>query len=242
MPSPRDRLAAKIEVFLEDGGKTWEALKGEMVGPKVPAGALAATLHHMVRQNRISKLEGGLYVLCSPQGKTPLTKTIRAKTLLRQSPQAPDPLAQEVPPLHRTRGECLGRERPCPRVSCKHHLYLDVTKAGGITVNRPEDVMDLEVTCSLDVADDGPHSLEEIALLLGITRERVRQIEEVALLKVANNKDFQRGVTEQPAPTKLPRQARHVPIHRPEAEVEEDSEDDLATAAMKVSMRWLKKT
>src|SRR5262245_43072037 len=25
----------------------------------------------------------------------------------------------------RTRADCVGGERPCPFVSCKHHLYLD---------------------------------------------------------------------------------------------------------------------
>jgi hypothetical protein len=243
MVSPRDRLAAKIEVFLEDGGKTWEAIKGALVGNKVPAGTLSATLNYMVRENRITKLENGLYLLCDAQGKKPQTKTIWAKSLLRQARHTPASLVDEVPPLHKTRGECVEGPRPCPRVSCKHHLYLDVTKAGGLTINRPEDVMDLEVTCVLDVAAEGPHSLEEIAILLGITRERVRQIEEVALMKVANDEDFQAGVTLQPAPSKLPRQARHVPASIPEPEEEAEPDDeDLEDSAMRISMQWLKKT
>lgn len=37
----------------------------------------------------------------------------------------------------RTRADCIGRPRPCPWVSCKHHLLVDVTPAGGIVVNAP---------------------------------------------------------------------------------------------------------
>src|SRR5437879_1807680 len=40
------------------------------------------------------------------------------------------------------RVECVSGERPCPFVSCKHHLYLDVSaKTGAIKLNFP----DLEV-------------------------------------------------------------------------------------------------
>jgi hypothetical protein len=41
-------------------------------------------------------------------------------------------------------------------------------------------------TCTLDVADRGEHTLEEIGQLLGVTRERVRQIELAALFKLRN--------------------------------------------------------
>lgn len=38
--------------------------------------------------------------------------------------------------------------------------------------------------CSLAVANEGEHTTEEVAAVLGISRERVRQIEERALHKV----------------------------------------------------------
>ena len=38
-----------------------------------------------------------------------------------------------------------------------------------------------EVPCALEVADDGPHTLQQVARRLGVTREWIRQIEAKAL-------------------------------------------------------------
>lgn len=85
-----------------------------------------------------------------------------------------------------TRGECAGGPRPCPFVSCEHHLYLDVSAAGGIKLNFP-DLAPEELTesCALDVADRGGLPLEAVGAVLRITRERIRQIEEAACRKLA---------------------------------------------------------
>jgi len=84
----------------------------------------------------------------------------------------------------RTRGAC-GAERPCPWVSCRHHLYLDVNpESGTIKLNTTGEVWDMAETCSLDVADRGGAILEDVGRLLNLTRERVRQIEARALRKL----------------------------------------------------------
>lgn len=81
----------------------------------------------------------------------------------------------------RTRGDCVDAPRPCPYVACRHHLYLDATDAGGITLNFPDlEPEDLVESCSLDVAESGVQKLEEVGALMNITRERVRQIQEKA--------------------------------------------------------------
>ena len=88
-------------------------------------------------------------------------------------------------PRPRTRGECAGGVRPCPWVSCRHHLAIEVTSAGAIKVNFPHmDTWDMRETCALDVADAGEHTLDEVGDLLNITRERARQLESMALLEV----------------------------------------------------------
>lgn len=87
----------------------------------------------------------------------------------------------------RTRADCEGDARPCPFVTCPHNLYLDVNPdTGTVKYNFPGlEVWELAYTCSLDVADEGFHSLEEVAERLGITRERARQIEVIAIVKLS---------------------------------------------------------
>jgi len=83
------------------------------------------------------------------------------------------------------RGDCIDGPRPCPFVSCRYHLYLDVTHAGGVTLNFPDlEPEEMVESCALDVADRGGVTLEELGEKLNTTRERVRQIEAVAFAKV----------------------------------------------------------
>ena len=89
----------------------------------------------------------------------------------------------------RSRAECLHgqhAERPCPFVSCKHHLYLDVNdRTGSIKVNFPvAEVWDMPDTCTLDIADRGGITLEEVGEIMNLTRERIRQLETRGLAKL----------------------------------------------------------
>ena len=86
----------------------------------------------------------------------------------------------------RTRDECRGHAGPCPWVSCKHHLYLDVNpRTGSIKLNFPElEPWELRHTCALDVAEEGSHTLEEIGDITNLTRERVRQLETHGLVEL----------------------------------------------------------
>jgi len=81
-----------------------------------------------------------------------------------------------------TRADCLtggcNEARPCPWVSCKHHLYLDVSPfTGSIKLNFPDlEVWERGETCALDVAERDGVTLEEIGEHMNLTRERVRQV------------------------------------------------------------------
>jgi hypothetical protein len=79
-----------------------------------------------------------------------------------------------------TRGDCKGGMRPCPWVSCTMHLAYDVLPSGALKENFPaRKLEELEETCAVDVADQGPQYLERIGELMGgITMEAVRLIEE----------------------------------------------------------------
>ena len=86
----------------------------------------------------------------------------------------------------KTRSECIDGARPCPFVSCKHHLYLDVSaRTGAIKLNFPDlEVWEMTETCALDIADRGGTTLEEVGAIMNLTRERIRQVEVKALAKL----------------------------------------------------------
>ena len=81
-----------------------------------------------------------------------------------------------------TRAECTqgeNRERPCPFVSCKYHLYLDVSeRTGAIKLNFPDlEVWEMTESCALDIAARNGVVLEEAGVIMNLTRERIRQLE-----------------------------------------------------------------
>lgn len=87
----------------------------------------------------------------------------------------------------------FNRCRPCPWVSCRYHLYLDVKavgkqkKHGSIKIFFPDkDPTELKHTCALDLADEKVEgmTLAETADTMNVSRERARQIEEVAKNKL----------------------------------------------------------
>jgi hypothetical protein len=73
--------------------------------------------------------------------------------------------------LPRTRADCARVPRPCPFVTCKWSL---VSENKG---KSPE-------SCALDIADRGGSTLEEVAAAMGITSERVHQLEKAARRKI----------------------------------------------------------
>jgi hypothetical protein len=97
----------------------------------------------------------------------------------------PELTPEELAMRPRTRGDCENGLRPCPWVSCRHHLFLDVTKTGSLTLHFPDlEVEQLVETCALDVADLGGETLEGVGELSNCTRERIRQIEARALTRL----------------------------------------------------------
>ena len=117
----------------------------------------------------------------------PKPRTIARKRLTRREMNEGKellPFVEYRRPASRT--ECKDSARPCPFVSCKYHLFLDVNPStGSIKVNFPEmEVWQMPFTCALDVADKGGITLEEIGYIMNLTRERVRQLEATALEKI----------------------------------------------------------
>ncbi len=114
----------------------------------------------------------------------------------------------EYPKLPKNYGECMelfGKDKPCPFVRCRHHLAIDIQYANdhmrrpSVKVNFPAmEVDEMTETCSIRQADGGCSTLEDTSQLMNLTKERVRQIEEGALLKMrrgmaqcARDEDFE---------------------------------------------------
>ncbi|MFT5357879.1 MAG: hypothetical protein ACI9KE_005116 [Polyangiales bacterium] len=93
-----------------------------------------------------------------------------------------------------TREECKDMERPCPFVSCKFHLFIDVHPVrGAIKLNFPDlEVWEMTETCALDVADRSGITLEEVGEIMNLTRERVRQVETAGLAKLEAMQEISR--------------------------------------------------
>jgi hypothetical protein len=136
-------------------------------------------------------------------------RSVRAQTIsVKRMPQRELVLARLLLPeaaerrLPVVRGECADGDRPCPFISCVYHLFLDVSPStGAIKVNFP-DLWDddggirfdeMPETCALDVAERGGATLDRVARITNLTRERVRQIEAVSLAALVEEL---RGVVE----------------------------------------------
>ena len=97
-----------------------------------------------------------------PSSPAPSTGPVQ----LRRYPDLPDCI-DDGPP-----------DAPCPRTQCRYHLaHRDYCQHGA----RPTR------DCAIDVSNEGPHTQDEVAAFLGISGERVRQIEEQAFEQLKHN-------------------------------------------------------
>lgn len=104
-----------------------------------------------------------------------------SRSAARRLPVLPaDPAPQGAPtPGEPSRypavADCVDDAPPgaaCRHTECRYHLAHR-----GYWEHSHQPTHD----CSLDVANEGPHTLDEVALFMGISGERVRQVEEQAL-------------------------------------------------------------
>ncbi len=141
-----------------------------------------------------SDLEGGIGIDSNDEESSRKSRvrarTISIKRLSKRELERGRLLYPDVDvPRPMARVDCVqgtNAERPCPFVSCKHHLYLDVNpRNGAIKLNFPEiEVWDMPETCALDIADRGGVTLDEVGEIMNLTRERVRQLETRGLAKL----------------------------------------------------------
>lgn len=114
-------------------------------------------------------------------------RTISIVRMSQRERQAGLDLHGDLPrALPATRAECENAPRPCPFVSCKHHLFLDVSPTtGAIKLNFPDlEAWELGESCSLDIAERGAHTLEQVGEVMNMTREGMRLLERDVLKKL----------------------------------------------------------
>ena len=119
-------------------------------------------------------------------------ETISARRLKRAVALNMGEEDETLPARPQTRADCVSGPRPCPWVSCAQHLFLDVLQTGSLKLNFPDlEPHEMKESCALDVADRGGHTLEEVADLANLTRERIRQLESKILDKLKAALDSQ---------------------------------------------------
>jgi hypothetical protein len=154
-------------------------------------------------------------------------KTISVKRMTKRDLELGRLLYPEINDIEhpQTRADCVGGARPCPFVSCKHHLYLDVSaRTGAIKLNFPDlEVWEMTETCALDVADRGGTTLEEVGAIMNLTRERIRQVEVKGLAKLAALRDMS---TLRDYVDEGPTGKRRLPVLTVEVEEDEDEETE----------------
>lgn len=144
---------------------------------------IAPTVHHVADVDDITPER------VSRPGKRAVTISVKrlSKRFLKEQRNLYPPVEDPDRPVGRTRACCDAVPRPCPYVSCKYNLYLDVNEGtGSIKLNFPDlepYEMPPDGSCALDVAD-GPDdlTLEEVGERMNITRERVRQLVDLRIL------------------------------------------------------------
>jgi hypothetical protein len=100
--------------------------------------------------------------------------------------------------------------RPCPFVSCKHHLLIDVAHPGRLVKTSPFDdqsdadgsvvagvLMSQAQTCSLDVADEGESAPRAIGRLVNTSRQMVERIIDRSVAKAQRKHGASHGARQE---------------------------------------------
>ena len=75
------------------------------------------------------------------------------------------------------RSQCLNGIRPCPWVSCKHHMIWAIGRIERLSNDQIiEKIKTIPETCTLDVADQGGMTVRNLAVVMGVGRSRIIQM------------------------------------------------------------------
>jgi hypothetical protein len=163
------RRALPPPVFVD---RDEEADLTDLVADEPPVDFIEAEAHNDVEESHKSAFDGDFRPFTESPAK--MRREIRRALRVIQ----PDEEPGDLPARPRTRGDCQNNGiRPCPFISCRHNLFLDVDENSGAIKFNYAEVGQMRESCTLDVADRGGITLEAVAQTLNLTRERIRQIE-----------------------------------------------------------------
>lgn len=166
--------------------------RNETIGRSQRGGAAPAQVHTLAHAGSTPASATSRFTPPPSRGRgrarrtAPRPRTLAPTQIKREVKSWCPSILDGIEPRPTTRGECVDGERPCPFVSCRYHLYLDVNPdTGSIKLNFPNlDVDEMADTCALDAADHGGLVLDQVAALMNVTRERARQLEVHALMEL----------------------------------------------------------
>jgi len=82
----------------------------------------------------------------------------------------------------------------CPNVHCRYSLLQERAHIGEWEKEDFDELVEaLPSTCALDFADLGGMRLEEVAMVMGMARPRVEQLEILALRKLAKSREIRKA-------------------------------------------------
>ena len=83
------------------------------------------------------------------------------------------------------------KENPCPFVGCKNHLFLEINELGELKFpHKKKDFDEIDETCLNRAIENGPLDFQQITNLIGVVRERARQIKNEAKEKIKQTTEF----------------------------------------------------
>lgn len=180
---PGRRFSAGTISSLEAGLRTSAEIRAALAAIGAPTDGLgvAARAPRAPRPSRLPKRPRPERI----RQRTNRAHTIPMREIRRGVREVAEPNVRRLPLI--AERECDELPRPCPWISCRYHLFLDVASNGAIKLNFPDLLLEdgailfeaMPDTCALDVAARGPRNLEAIGAALNITRERVRQLIEI---------------------------------------------------------------
>lgn len=92
-----------------------------------------------------------------------------------------------------TRGDCINGARPCPHITCKYHLYNDVSEYCQSIATPAPMLCNMCETCALDIAEEGGMSTQQVANLIGVSEWFVRYACNKGMKKMAKRMDHIKG-------------------------------------------------